>query len=103
MTVESGTPIIETLLPPRLPKWRRRVSRAATRGGFTFWDRFLVSTWYTCAVSEARRKYGVSEITDSTLRTFGRRMVFFIKRNMYPEALHTIDTIEQRVAAIKGF
>jgi hypothetical protein len=83
-----------------MQRWEQRIEAARRRRilglfrypRFTTAERELASTWATCAVGEARRRYGVA--MDATLGALGVRFYRAVLWNMVETAAEIHEAIE---------
>ncbi len=83
-----------------MQRWEQRIEAARRRRilgffqypGFTADERELASNWVTCAVGEARRRYGVR--MDTTLGALGVRFYRAVLWNLVERAAEIHEAIE---------
>jgi hypothetical protein len=83
-----------------MQRWEQRIEAARRRRvlglfqfpRFTKGEREMASTWATCAVGEARRRYGVG--MDATLGVLGVRFYRAVLWNMVDKAAEVHEAIE---------
>ena len=83
-----------------MQRWEQRIEAARRRRilgffecpGFTIGERELASSWVTCAVGEARRRYGVE--MDATLGALGVKFYRAVLWNRVDKAAEIHEAIE---------